>query len=81
MRSGVTRPAGTRSIRFWEGGGGGWQDPRTRPAEWVLEDVIDGYVSIDAARELYGVASASSTRTPRCYEIDEEETARLRAGA
>ena len=38
-------------IRFWEGGGGGWQDPRTRPAEWVLEDVIDGFVSIEAARD------------------------------
>ena len=50
MRSGVHARQG-RTIRFWEGGGGGWQDPRTRPAEWVLEDVIDGFVSIEAARD------------------------------
>ena len=40
MRSGIAAKRNA-VIRFWEGGGGGWQDPRTRPAEWVLEDVID----------------------------------------
>ena len=64
MRSGVHARKG-RTIRFWEGGGGGWQDPRTRPAEWVLEDVIDGFVSIEAARDHYGVAVWWSTRTRR----------------
>jgi N-methylhydantoinase B len=53
----------------------------------VLADVVDGYVSIDAARELYGVAigyvgdPARLVRTPDLYAIDAEETARLRAGA
>jgi N-methylhydantoinase B len=36
-------------------GGGGYGDPRTRPPGQVLDDVVDGKVSIDAARERYGV--------------------------
>ena len=62
MRSGVHAQQG-KVIRFWEGGGGGWQDPKTRPAEWVLEDVVDEFVSIAAARELYGVEV-------RCVDAD-----------
>lgn len=37
------------------GGGGGWGDPLDRPAEQVLSDVLDEYVSIDAAAREYGV--------------------------
>ena len=37
------------------GGGGGWGDPFEREPEAVLADVVDGYVSIDRAREDYGV--------------------------
>src|SRR6185503_6443803 len=77
MRSGVDARKGA-VIRFWEGGGGGWEDPLTRPAEWVLEDVIDGLVSIEAARELYGVAIRAVDEDAALYEVDEEETARLR---
>ncbi|MFE6614801.1 hydantoinase B/oxoprolinase family protein [Amycolatopsis sp. NPDC057786] len=36
-------------------GGGGYGDPHERDPEAVLADVVDGYVSVDAARELYGV--------------------------
>lgn len=36
-------------------GGGGYGDPFDREPEAVLADVVDGYVSIEAARELYGV--------------------------
>ena len=64
MRSGV-HAGKSRTIRFWEGGGGGWQDPRSRPAEWVLEDVIDGFVSIEAARDHYGVAVNGDRRGRR----------------
>jgi N-methylhydantoinase B len=77
MRSGVPARQGTL-IRFWEGGGGGWGDPRTRPAEWVLEDVIDGYVTIEAARERYGVVVREVDPIAAIYEIDEDETRRLR---
>jgi N-methylhydantoinase B len=80
MRSGVRAKQGA-VIRFWEGGGGGWEDPRTRPPEWVLEDVIDGFVSIEAARELYAVAIRLVDEDAARYEIDDDETARLRSQA
>jgi N-methylhydantoinase B len=36
-------------------GGGGFGDPRRRPFERVLDDVLDGYVSRSAAIDEYGV--------------------------
>lgn len=36
-------------------GGGGYGDPFDREPEAVLADVVDGYVSAEAARDLYGV--------------------------
>ncbi len=36
-------------------GGGGWGDPLTREPAAVLEDVLEGKVSVDAARRDYGV--------------------------
>ncbi|HEX5195048.1 MAG TPA: hydantoinase B/oxoprolinase family protein [Solirubrobacteraceae bacterium] len=77
MRSGVAARRGAL-IRFWEGGGGGWGDPLTRPVEWVLEDVIDGYVTVAAAREMYGVAVRVVDEQAARYEVDEAATARLR---
>jgi N-methylhydantoinase B len=38
-----------------KGGGGGLGDPHARPFEKVLDDVLDGYVSREAAIEHYGV--------------------------
>lgn len=35
-------------------GSGGYGDPKSRPANAVLSDVLDGYVSAAAARALYG---------------------------
>ncbi len=55
------------------GGGGGWGDPKKRPAEKVAEEVRDGIISVDKAREAYGVALDGKT-----LQLDEEETARLR---
>lgn len=37
-------------------GGGGFGDPHKRPRDRVLEDVRNGKVSLEAARELYGQA-------------------------
>ncbi|MFQ5655439.1 MAG: hydantoinase B/oxoprolinase family protein, partial [Planctomycetota bacterium] len=65
-------PAGTRYEQE-AGGGGGYGDPRERPAEKVREEVRDEIISIEAARELYGVAIDQDS-----LEIDEAETARLR---
>jgi N-methylhydantoinase B len=42
-------------VRCQTGGGGGFGDPAERDPEAVRADVLDGYVSAEAARELYGV--------------------------
>lgn len=65
-------PAGTV---YWQraGGGGGYGDPRARDVQRVLRDVRCGYVSPDRARAVYGVAIDTMR-----WEVDEQETARLR---
>lgn len=60
------------------GGGGGYGDPRQRPAEDVLADVRAGYVSVEAARESYGVVVV--TTEDGDHRIDETATAALRHG-
>jgi N-methylhydantoinase B/oxoprolinase/acetone carboxylase alpha subunit len=57
------------------GGGGGYGDPRERPAAAVAEDVWQGYVSVKAAKELYGVVVDAVTGV-----VDEKGTRRLREG-
>jgi N-methylhydantoinase B len=42
-------------FEIYESGGGGYGDAKKRPAEKVQEDVINGLVSIDKAREDYAV--------------------------
>ena len=37
-------------------GGGGFFDPRERDPKMVLEDVLDGLISVEKARQVYGVA-------------------------
>lgn len=65
-------------------GGGGWGDPRLRDPARVLADVVDGYVSLLQAREVYGVAidyvgaAEARVRLPQDYVVDQAETARLR---
>ncbi|MDB5685064.1 MAG: N-methylhydantoinase B/acetone carboxylase, alpha subunit [Sphingomonas bacterium] len=59
-------------ILYRTAGGGGWGDPRARDPERVLADVREGYVSLEAAREDYGVAITDA------LEIDATQTARLR---
>ena len=55
------------------GGGGGFGDPKDRPAERVAFDVVEGYVSGTAAASDYGVAVDAMTG-----EIDRAATAKLR---
>jgi N-methylhydantoinase B len=68
-------------------GGGGYGDPRERPAEQVLADVVGGYVSIAAAEREYGVvvrylgAEDQLVRLPEHYAIDWEATERGRRKA
>ncbi len=57
---------------FESTGGGGWGPARERPVEKVLADVLDEYISIDAAREQYGVVLNSD------MTVNERETAQRR---
>ena len=54
-------------------GGGGFFSPRERDSARVLEDVRQGLVSLDAAREVYGVVVDLERG-----EVDQEATAALR---
>jgi N-methylhydantoinase B len=67
-------PAGT-VYRQIAGGGGGYGDPRCRPAELVLDEVRNGTMSLECARRDYGVAI-----DPQTWTLDEAETVKLRLG-
>jgi N-methylhydantoinase B len=62
------------AFRIRSGGGGGYGAPFERDAALVAEDVRQGYVSIPAAAELYGVVIDPDTLT-----IDQVATAKLRS--
>ena len=57
-------------------GGGGYGDPRERDPQLVLRDVVDGYVTLEAAERDYGVRIRYTgppdalVRTPDMYEIE-----------
>ena len=67
--------AGTVYVQI-AGGGGGYGDPRERSVETVRDEVRNEIISVAGARSLYGVALDPST-----FDIDLQETARLRGGA
>jgi N-methylhydantoinase B len=62
-------------LEYRQAGGGGWGDPFARDPAWVLEDVVDGYVSVEGARRDYGVVVEHG---PDGHRIDEEATIQLR---
>lgn len=66
-------PAGT-VFHQRAGGGGGYGPPMERPAALVAEEVRDGILSAEAAREIYGVAV-----DPETLALDPEATGKLRA--
>jgi N-methylhydantoinase B len=55
------------------GGGGGYGNPKDRPAELVGKEVRNGIISAQAARDVYGVVLNESTG-----EVDRSATSRLR---
>jgi N-methylhydantoinase B len=59
-------------------GGGGWGDPFQRDPAAVLTDVLRGLLSVDAARDDYGVALTSVNAT---LSVDAAATVALRAGS
>ncbi|HUZ74878.1 MAG TPA: hydantoinase B/oxoprolinase family protein [Stellaceae bacterium] len=62
------------AFRLRSGGGGGYGPPWERLAEAVQHDVKEGYVSLKAAAELYGVVL-----DPATLAVDGAATERLRA--
>ena len=54
-------------------GGGGYGNPLERELEMVVSDVMEGYVSLERAREDYGVVI-----DPKTMKVDEEATKKLR---
>jgi N-methylhydantoinase B len=65
-------------------GGGGYGHPLDRDAAAVLDDVLNGYVSIEAAAREYGVVIQSTKRAdeqvslPKHFALDLAATAELR---
>lgn len=57
------------------GGGGGYGDPFKRPKERVAQEVKNGIISVECAKEDYGVVV-----DPETFEINLEETEKLRGG-
>ena len=63
-----------RLIHIREGGGGGWGAPFERPQEWVLDDVIDGLLSLERAADAYGVVIAAVDPDALDYRVDADAT-------
>jgi len=61
-------------IQFDSAGGGGYGDPLQRDPQAVAADVVNGYVSIEKAREDYGVVM-----DPATLRVDPVETEKVRA--
>jgi N-methylhydantoinase B len=61
-------------FEIYESGGGGYGDAKKRPLEKVREDVLNGLVSIDRARQDYAVVIDEKT-----LDIDDVATKALRA--
>ena len=60
-------------FRYEMAGPGGWGDPLERDPERVLDDARNEYVSLEAAREEYGVVI-----DPQTWTVDGEATSTLR---
>ena len=65
-------------VRVVTTGGGGWGDPLEREPDLVQRDVLEGKVSLAAARDDYGVVLTAIAGKDE-YAIDEAATAALRA--
>ncbi len=60
-------------MAYYSPNGGGFGDPLNRPAQKVLEDVLDGFCTVEHAREAYGVIVDLVDET-----VDLDATNRLR---
>jgi N-methylhydantoinase B len=68
-------------------GGGGFGDPFTRDPKAVLRDVLNGFVSLDAARKDYGVVIRrlapewETVLLPEDFAVDDAGTSALRTAS
>jgi len=56
-------------VRVHTAGGGGWGDPLERETARVLDDVLDGFVSVEAAQNSYG-----GVIDPEKFVVDRQAT-------
>lgn len=86
-RKSLVRLHNDASLVFDLPGGGGYNSPLQRDVNAVFNDVVDGYISLDAARSNYGVVieyvgdPAALVRPPSKYRIDEAATRALRGNS
>jgi N-methylhydantoinase B len=66
-------------IRGLEAGGGGYGDPLQREPQAVLSDVLERWVTREAARAVYGVVLIESRDSGTEPSVDDDATADLRA--
>jgi N-methylhydantoinase B len=65
---------GGDAFRLRSGGGGGYGSPLDRPVADVAADARQGYISLAAVKESYGVVL-----DPETFDVDMAATERLRA--
>jgi N-methylhydantoinase B len=78
MRAGFKGKQG-ELVDFWQGGGGGYGSPLDRDPNRVLKDVRDGLVSLERARNVYGVSIKLVDDDLAEFALNDAETALLRA--
>jgi N-methylhydantoinase B len=65
-------------LTFQSNGGGGIGNPLERDPELVRTDVIDGYLSLGVARDIYGVVIDVIDEDTLDCRVDERATLELR---
>jgi N-methylhydantoinase B len=70
--------AGEAIVSF-SAGGGGYESPLQRAPEQVLEDVIEGWISVRRANEVYGVVITGDPSRWESLSVDNAQTTTLRA--
>jgi N-methylhydantoinase B len=73
QRAAMYRPDAGDVLECDSSGGGGYGDPYERPTELVLHDVLDELLSVEKARDSYGVII-----DPENLTVDHEQTRALR---
>ena len=65
-------------MNFWSAGGGGYGDPLEREPALIIKDMMDDYITIQEARDIYGVVVRERDRRRLVYEVDQAATESLR---